>query len=99
MSVAVSDPGSSITFTILLEAEGVVVTAEAPSAEQAVRFVCGLHDCEAVLASVWRQAGGRWSMTVHDLELCWSLEAPALARIMAPPDYQPQQVSVAASFG
>lgn len=76
-------------FTIELVNDDTVITAEAPSAENAVSFVCDLHECEEVLGSVWHWQGGRWIMTLHDVEDAWSLETPALARIIAPPGFQP----------
>ena len=76
-------------FTVQLADEDTVITAEAPSAECAVSFVCDVHECDRVLGSVWHWQDGRWIMTLHDVEDAWRLDTPALAQIIAPPGFEP----------
>lgn len=86
---ATASASLAAAFTVQLTNEDTRITAVAPSAECAVSFVCDLHECEHVLGSVWHWQDGRWIMTLHDLEDAWRLDAPALARIIAPPGFEP----------
>jgi hypothetical protein len=70
--------------------DGVSISAEAPTLEQALGFVgefCSLK--HAMLEILWQERDGRYVIDVYDWCDCWFADPPVLAQIIAPRDFTP----------
>lgn len=92
-----ADHLADTAFTILLAnpETQTTITAQAPTLDNALGFICDCCDCETLLPSHWQMRDNHWVMKVFDWEECGAPQfPPAIARIIAPAGFVPPALPV-----